>query len=50
MGWRYLLARVDLLNETRAGTRGQNPESWSDPVSRRNFDELDEKRRKLRGG
>jgi len=50
MGWRYLMARIRVLNDRRSGRLDANPGSWKDETTRRNFADLDELRRKLRGG
>lgn len=51
MGWREFqlwLREIQEQNEAEHGTH-DDPGSWDDAKSRENFDELDEKRRKMRG-
>lgn len=48
MGWREFNAWLDQMSRDRMGGE-PDPGSWDDPVSRQNFDELAEVRRKRRG-
>jgi len=47
MGWRELRAWLAVMNRQVEGDQ-PNPHAWT-PQSRQNFDELDRKRRELRG-
>lgn len=48
MGWREFQAWLAQMTRDRKGPE-PDPGSWDDPVSRENFDELAERRRKRRG-
>lgn len=49
MGWREFRGWMRQMTRDRMGPE-PNPSSWDDPASQDNFRELDEIRRKRRGG